>query len=157
MSAENETRKHILEVNRRMGCAVKDLINRMTYHDSSKLKEPEANIFEIYTEKLRGMTYGSEEYKKCLKEMEPALKHHYEVNRHHPEYHVNGINGMCLLDLIEMLCDWKAATLRHADGDILKSIEINQKRFGYSDELKQILLNTLPHINIIGIPEDRHE
>lgn len=55
----------------------------------------------------------------------------------------SGILGMSLLDLIEMLCDWKAATLRHDDGDIRKSIEINQKRFGYSDELKTIFLNTL--------------
>lgn len=54
-----------------------------------------------------------------------------------------GLRGMSLLDLIEMLCDWKAATLRHNDGDIRKSIEINQKRFGYSDELKAIFLNTL--------------
>lgn len=55
---------------------------------------------------------------------------------------VGGIRGMCLLDVIEMLCDWKAATMRHADGDLAKSIEINQKRFGYSDELKAILANT---------------
>jgi hypothetical protein len=41
-----------------------------------------------------------------------------------------------------MFCDWKAATLRHKDGDIIKSIEQNQKRFGYSDELKAIFLNT---------------
>lgn len=57
-----------------------------------------------------------------------------------------GIRGMSLLDVLEMLCDWKAATLRHKDGDILRSIEHNQKRFGYSDDLKQILLNTLPLI-----------
>lgn len=62
-----------------------------------------------------------------------------------PETH-KGLHGMSLLDLVEMLCDWKAATLRHADGDIRRSIEINQKRFGYSDELKQIFLNTLPVI-----------
>lgn len=67
-------------------------------------------------------------------------------NSHHPEFYENGICGMNLLDLVEMLCDWKAATLRHNDGDIRRSIEINQKRFGYSDELKQILLNTLQFI-----------
>lgn len=50
---------------------------------------------------------------------------------------------MNLVDLIEMLCDWVAATKRHEDGDILKSLEINQKRFGYSDEFKNILKNTL--------------
>jgi hypothetical protein len=55
-----------------------------------------------------------------------------------------GIRGMSLLDVVEMLCDWRAATMMHADGDIRKSIEINQKRFGYSDDLKAILLNTLP-------------
>jgi hypothetical protein len=42
-----------------------------------------------------------------------------------------------------MIVDWKAASERHADGDILRSIEINQSRFGYSDELKQILVNTV--------------
>lgn len=57
-----------------------------------------------------------------------------------------GLHGMSLLDLIEMLCDWKAATLRHDNGDIRKSININQKRFGYSDELRRIFLNTLAGI-----------
>jgi hypothetical protein len=53
------------------------------------------------------------------------------------------LRGMNLIDLLEMLCDWKAAGERHANGDLLRSIEVNQKRFGYSDELKQILLNTV--------------
>jgi hypothetical protein len=44
--------------------------------------------------------------------------------------------------------DWKAATLRHADGDILKSIEINQKRFGYSDDLKEIFKNTVKEMGL---------
>ena len=54
---------------------------------------------------------------------------------------------MNLIDLIEMLCDWKSASLRHNDGDVLKSIKINQKRFGYSDELKTILLNTIDYLD----------
>lgn len=45
--------------------------------------------------------------------------------------------------ICEMIADWMAACKRHADGDIMKSIEINQKRFGYSDELKEILINTV--------------
>ena len=59
---------------------------------------------------------------------------------------------MNLIDVIEMLCDWKAATMRHADGDIKKSIEINQKRFGYSDELKAILLNTIEFMHWQPLP-----
>ena len=60
-----------------------------------------------------------------------------------PEHYKNGIRDMSLCDLIEMLCNWEAAIMRHADGDIMRSIEINQKRFGYSDELKQIFVNTI--------------
>lgn len=59
-----------------------------------------------------------------------------------------GILGMSLLDVLEMLIDWKAATLRHADGDIIKSIELNQRRFGYSDDLKSILLNTIKELKL---------
>ena len=56
------------------------------------------------------------------------------------------VRGMSLFDILEMLCDWDAATRRHQDGSILRSIEINQRRFGYSDELKQILLNTVAEL-----------
>ena len=49
---------------------------------------------------------------------------------------------MNLIDVLEMIVDWKSSSLRHNDGDIFKSIETNQKRFGYSDELKSILINT---------------
>lgn len=41
-----------------------------------------------------------------------------------------------------MFADWKAAGERHADGDILRSIEVNAKRFGIGEQLTQILYNT---------------
>jgi hypothetical protein len=47
-----------------------------------------------------------------------------------------------LLDLVEMFCDWKAATERHADGSIEKSIEHNRVRFALGEQLTQILINT---------------
>lgn len=141
-----ETYKHIQTVQRLLFKCIEDLSNRQLLHDQSKLQSPEVETFEEYTPKLAKSTYGSEEYKQFLKEMKPALDHHYANNTHHPEHFSDGIKGMNLLDVLEMLCDWKAATLRHNDGDIRKSIEINQKRFGYSDEFKQILINTLPLI-----------
>lgn len=52
------------------------------------------------------------------------------------------INDMNLLDIVEMLCDWKAASERHNDGNIRKSIEINANRFGLSPQLVKILENT---------------
>ena len=47
-----------------------------------------------------------------------------------------------LLDVIEMLCDWKAATMRHADGDLGKSIRINAERYGFGPEIEALLRNT---------------
>ena len=74
--------------------------------------------------------------------MKVALDHHYANNSHHPEHYENGVNGFDLFDLVEMLFDWKAATERHADGDIRKSIGINKERFGISEQLCYIFRNT---------------
>jgi len=148
MSAKYETMKHIMVVQTFLCEVMKELLRRSVAHDDTKLNPPEEDIFEVYTAKLKDCTYGSDEYKQYLAEMKPALDHHYKCNRHHPEHFDIGIKGMNLIDLIEMLCDWMAASERHADGDIWNSIEINQKRFGYSDELKQILLNTVDALNL---------
>lgn len=142
--SKSDTIEHINTVRGFLRKVLKDLDTRLLVHDASKLEDPEKATFDEYTPKLKGSTYGSDEYKSFLAAMKPALDHHYANNSHHPEFYPDGIRGMSLLDVVEMLCDWKAATLRHADGDIRQSIEINQKRFGYSDELKIILLNTLP-------------
>jgi hypothetical protein len=138
-----DTYKHKQTVNKFINLIIMELMDRAVNHDNSKLENFEVDIFTKYTPKLASCTYGSDEYKQFLKEMKPALDHHYENNRHHPEYHINGIKDMDLVDLIEMMCDWKAASLRHNNGDIYKSIELNQNRFGYGDELKQIFENTV--------------
>ncbi|HND86389.1 MAG TPA: DUF5662 family protein, partial [Pseudobdellovibrionaceae bacterium] len=120
-----------------------ELINRVMEHDLSKLEAPEKELYDKYTPVLAKLTYGTPEYRQNLEEMGEALRHHYKVNRHHPEHFENGINGMTLTDLVEMLADWKAASLRHDDGDIVKSLEINKKRFEIDDQLFGILKNTV--------------
>lgn len=142
-----DTIKHIRDVQLEVRRVVLDLLRRAFEHDASKLEEPELSVFNEYTPKLRDSTYGSDEYKRFLKGMGEGLEHHYACNSHHPEHYEDGIRGMSLLDLIEMICDWQAATRRHADGDIFRSIEQNQERFGYSDELKAILLNTVHELH----------
>lgn len=137
-----DTWAHIHEVQRRIGQVVDDLLCRAHRHDQSKLAEPEVSVFDEFTPKLRDSTYGSDEYKAFLAGMGEGLRHHYAVNDHHPEHHPDGIAGMDLVQVVEMLCDWKAATMRHADGDLARSIEQNAERFGYGDELKRLLLNT---------------
>ena len=137
-----DTLKHINKVREKLTFFRNALKSRAVDHDRSKLGPEEKPIFDKSTPRLRDTTYGSEEYNDSLKKMGKALEHHYAVNRHHPEYFENGIAGMNLVDIVEMFCDWLAATERHASGDIYKSIEINQKRFNFSDDLKQIFINT---------------
>jgi hypothetical protein len=122
---------------------IASLLTRGELHDQTKLEEPEMSIFSEVTPKLAGLTYGSDEYKAALEEIKPALDHHYARNRHHPEHHKNGVNDMNLLDIVEMFCDWKAATLRHNDGNIRQSIEVNAERYGISEQLTQILINSI--------------
>jgi len=135
--------KHIVRVQTIMLKFMRAIYNTSQRHDASKLDEAtELPFFEKYAPLLKTCDYGSEQYKKYLKELEPAIELHYRRNRHHPEHFENGISGMNLIDLVEMFSDWLAATEQHKNGDIFKSIEINQKRFGYSDEIKSVLTNT---------------
>lgn len=145
-ASKNETRKHILQVAFFINEICKELLDRAIEHDMTKLDDEESQLFDEYTPKLAGSTYGSDEYNAFLEGLKPALNHHYYYNDHHPEYFLNGINDMNIIQLIEMLCDWKAATMRHKDGNIYKSIEINQKRFGYSDEIKRLLTQTVEYM-----------
>lgn len=137
-----ETIKHIENVRKYLRFITDRLTIRGVEHDKLKLESPEVEIFTEFTPKLAQSTYGSEEYNDSLKEMGAALQHHYANYRHHPEHFERGINDMNLVDIVEMLCDWKAASMRQKDGNLLKSIETNARRFGYDDQLKQILINT---------------
>lgn len=137
-----DTFRHIERVRNLLNACVVELLRRGELHDQSKLERPEVEIFTEMTAKLKASEYGSDEYNGFLKQMKPALEHHYARNSHHPEHHKNGINDMNLFDIVEMLVDWKAASERHNTGNIRKSIEINANRFGMSPQLTKILENT---------------
>lgn len=199
LATNAQTWDHINLVMKLLASAQIELMRRQFTHDRTKLAPPEVSIFVEYTPKLRGLTYGSPEYKEALAAMQPALEHHYAHNRHHPEFfsepardehlhqktveldHVDAwfghypnvmspegmeavryaldvmrttqkhktsrVNGMNLFDLLEMVLDWYASCQRHANGDIRKSLEINRDRFGISDQLMNILSNTVDWID----------
>lgn len=119
-----------------------DLLARVGQHDRSKLEDPEKEMFDKFSPRLKDSTYGSDEYKSFLVDMGPALEHHYDSNRHHPEHHNNGIAGMNLVDLVEMLADWKAASERHANGDLKRSLVVQKRRFDIDRQLYSVLYNT---------------
>ena len=117
-----------------------ELYRRGWRHDNSKYRWAEASLFAKTIFNLKRSTYGSEEYKKILESIQPAIKTHYERNSHHPEHYKNGFSDMSALDKLELIADWESATHRHKNGSIFKSIKINQKRFGYSDKDKEWLI-----------------
>lgn len=144
-----ETLQHIANVRNLLDKIIVELLKRAEAHDQSKLEEPERSTFVEYTPKLAQCAFGSDEYKQFIKEMKPALDHHYAANRHHPEHFRDDVDAgqspvdrMNLIDLLEMLCDWKASTMRHRDGNIMNSIDISRERFRLSDQLVSILKNT---------------
>lgn len=143
-----DTLEHIQNVRLKLYAVVQDLLQRGAIHDASKLEEPEKSVYDKYTPMLAGLEYGSSAYRETLVKMKVGVDHHYSHNRHHPEYFPDGINAMNLIDLLEMLVDWKAAGERHkrVPGDILKSIEINAERFKIDPQMKQILLNTATYL-----------
>jgi len=139
--SEAETRKHIARVNELMIASVTNILERATLHDASKLSEKEKPLFDKMTPILKGLVFGSDEYKASTDQLKPALDNHYAENSHHPQHYENGVSGMDLFDLVEMMCDWKAAGERHKDGDIIRSIEINTGRLEISEQLAKILMN----------------
>ena len=80
------TLKHKKWVKRLMLSLLDDYANRAEHHDDSKLESPEKELFDEYSPKLRDCTYGSDEYKEFLYNLNTALEHHYSVNSHHPEH-----------------------------------------------------------------------
>jgi hypothetical protein len=146
-STNFETQQHIMKVQAFMNEIVSKLLTRASNHDKSKLENPELDIFVEHTKNLANLTYGSNEYNEYLQNLKPALQHHYANNNHHPEHHKNGIIDMTLLDMIEMFVDWKAASLRHNNGNIKKSIEINGTRFDMNQQLVKIFENTVKEMS----------
>lgn len=145
--SEADTLAHIQRVQQLSAEFSEILRCQVETHDYSKLHPPEKIIFDEFTPKLKELTYGSDEYKACLSAMKPALMNHYAINSHHPEFYKNGVDDMDLIDLVEMFCDWKAATERHVDGSLEKSIGINAKRFELSPQLEMIFRNTKYQLN----------
>ena len=138
-----DTLTHIHKVQDNLREVMDNLADRAEVHDASKIEEPEKSGFDAMMGRLSNAVYGSDDYKAALAEGKPTIAHHYAANDHHPEHWPNGVNDMSLLSILEMLCDWKAASERTKQGSIQQSLPINKERFGISDQLYAVLENTV--------------
>lgn len=143
-----DTLDHISKVQTELTIIATELIERGRIHDASKLIEPEKSAYDILGEKLKGLPYGSPEYHAAINEVRPAINHHKAHNRHHPEFHLNGIQGMTLIDLVEMICDWRAAGLRDPKnpGNMMKSLDHAFERQRIPQPIYRILVNTIEEL-----------
>lgn len=122
----------------------RDIMQRALVHDNSKLLDPtECEGFSNYD--LSTVPFNSPEFNEMKKKMEPAIDHHVTTNRHHMEYHGCDVTNVTLVDLLEMLCDWRAAGMRRSDSSIERSIETMGDRYNLSEDLRKILKNTAEH------------
>ncbi|MCP4934852.1 MAG: hypothetical protein GY927_11770 [bacterium] len=132
---------HINLVQNHMSNVVSRLIDRLANHDMSKYSQEEIGLV-LGKPAFDKLEYMSDEERAALASVKDSVQHHYKRNQHHPEHYADGINGMSLLDLMEMACDWKAASEMSENGSYLNSIMHNTERFDMSLELRHILMNT---------------
>jgi Rad3-related DNA helicase len=104
--------------------------------NSKKVSEMLAQI-----DKLERLMGSNDELDEVLKEQIKFLENEVKAS-------TSRVSNMNLFDLLEMLIDWYAATKRHNNGDIYRSVEVNRDRFDMSDQLVQIFLNTIPWIQV---------
>lgn len=129
--------EHIGAVQAEMAECGRIIAERSTKHDQSKYSSDELALV-VGKAKLDALEYGSDEYKEALSSVRPAVEAHYANNSHHPEHYEDGIGDMSLFDLIEMLCDWRAAS-----SDLERSIDVNVRRYDIPAPIERVIRNTI--------------
>ena len=142
IETEEYIKGHISRVRRHINTFIQLLIRRAENHDKSKLEEPELSWWKEMDKEPR-YPYGSEEYKQKIKRWNKVFKHHYQYNRHHPEHYEYGVSEMTLIDIVEMMCDWLGYKDTTTVTEALKVCDEQMARYDISEELRQIILNTL--------------
>lgn len=137
-----DTRKHIDAVAKNMCFMIVELSSRLIRHDSTKFQDPEYTSYSEVCQDLSRVPYRSPEHLRLLEKIYDATEHHKSNNRHHPEYFENGVNDMTLIDIMEMVADWKGAA-ECRGGNIMETLHLNKERFNIDDQLWCIIENTM--------------
>ena len=152
---ENDVRKHQQAVAVLMTAVAQAILDRGMRHDATKhgLNEADAYVDPVWQLNTGEVAYGSDEYKKLIAQMGEGLKHHYEYNDHHPEYFEkhsaqtlnDPIRCMDLFVLLEMCCDWIAASQRRNNDPMLAMDQLT-KKYPIDEQLAVIIRNTVQMI-----------
>ena len=142
--AIDDTQEHIRAVHNNIETIAIDLVTRGNAHDRSKFEEvelgPLAEMKEV-EDREGPVEFGTPEYSARTAMLGDMWKHHVEHNDHHPEHFQNGIAGMNLMQIVEMLCDWQAAS-EQRDPSKTMNITFCVEKYGISADARAILSNT---------------
>ena len=123
------------------------LNTRALTHDNSKSSEEEYKYYKMANSVNRNDFKTYEEYLDYITPtLNKGLKHHYENNRHHPEFFDNGIDDMTLIDIMEMIADWCIA-IKQNGKDLYEEIQYNFDKYNVSEQLRKIIINTYKYID----------
>jgi len=134
---------HRIEVAENLNEIQGELNRRGIVHDKSKFLPKEHDAFVQTRPDFKKANYGTPEYQKCVDAIKPAIDHHYANNRHHTAYHKDGFAEMNLIDVLEMLADWKAANRRSPDLSFKDSLPRCYKKYDIPDNMQKHIENTL--------------
>jgi hypothetical protein len=131
---------HQGQVRSRLRALARELEKRADLHDLSKFKADEFEGFVEINQIARKYPFGSPEYKASISGNQ-TVDLHFSRNRHHPEYHANGIRDMNFIDFVEMVVDWLGATATYGTGTFEDALKKQIERFDLQpDELHLIRL-----------------
>lgn len=149
-NTEDYIKRHIDRVRKHLLTFILLLQVRAQRHDYSKLQEPEINWWKDMDKEPR-YAYGTPEYVAKMRRWKFVFDHHYKHNRHHPEHFEFGVQGMNLVDVIEMLCDWIGYRDKISITEAISTVEQQMERYGFSEDLSCIIKNTLiDYFSIMG-------
>lgn len=145
--------RHVTEVRLAMLRVRQELERRAEAHDASKWSPEELPGFSRINATARQHPYGSEEYRASIRAEKPTVERHQRLNSHHPEAH-EPLSSMGWLDLVEMVCDWWAATRTYGTTPWTSVLETQFHRWPWTPEQWWLILEIAGWLAGKPVPED---
>ena len=147
----NKMLGHRYDVGKSLSVLIKALIDRASEHDLDKFHpevvDKHCEMFEDFQKTKPD--YGTPGYDEVKDRFEDIIKRHYQASRHHPEHFERGIDGMNLVDMMEMVCDWVAATPK--DQDVFDAVGLNCSKYGIDEQLMVLIVRTIIDFRLEGM------
>ena len=123
------------------------LRQRARVHDRCKLKPDQFIGFARIDQAEREHGYGSREFSRALRADSEAIRTHVAESSHHPEHHAI-VADMGWLDIIEMVCDWKAAADTYDRGLSLRDgLQAQFDRLDFTPAQQWLIRQVVDHID----------